>query len=298
MLGLDEIVQVNRREGPFSGKGEKIQKVSVIMAILISHDMLEEKRGALKALCNFEMIITQFFIMSNILGPDPGGFQQLHRVHQFSIKAEISRILKITVLHLFSLPGGVAVMIDVFIIVGALPEADIINDQFEVALHRLSDRCQVFELTVNVLVNDNFLHPHVFVLERFSHRIDPRRGGDFHLQAGKTFSDQIDQIRSPQRYGICAGAVNPVEKLHELSIALFRILKISKAGSIEEVGKFQFSGMAGFDIILYVFPVDLRKDKTRPGSADNIEREFAKETIYRSPMNGIEKFNIPVGSNP
>jgi hypothetical protein len=50
------------------------------------------------------MFIAHGFIVADILGPDPGRFQQLHRVHQFSIKAKISRILKITVLLLLSLP--------------------------------------------------------------------------------------------------------------------------------------------------------------------------------------------------
>jgi len=49
------------------------------------------------------MLIAHGFIVADILGPDPGRFLQLHRVHHFSVKAKISD-MKITVLLLPSLP--------------------------------------------------------------------------------------------------------------------------------------------------------------------------------------------------
>jgi hypothetical protein len=102
--------------------------------------MLEKERGLLKSLRDLEMLIADRFVMGNILWPYPGGFQELHRVGQFPVEAEVTRVLEITVVLFFSLPGGVAIMIDVLVIVGTLPEADIVDDQFEIAFDNLTDR--------------------------------------------------------------------------------------------------------------------------------------------------------------
>ena len=131
MLGLDEIFEVNRGEGPFPRKGKEVQEIPIIAPVFISPDMFEEERGPLKSLSDFEMIITDRFIMRDILWPDPGGFQEFHRVRQFSVEAEVAGILEIAVLILFSLPRGMAIMIDMFEVVGTLPEADVVDDQFQ-----------------------------------------------------------------------------------------------------------------------------------------------------------------------
>src|SRR4030042_4543249 len=102
--------------------------------------MFEKKRGAFKTLCDFEMIVAQILIVANIFRPNPGRVQKLHRVHQFSVKAEITRILKVAILILFSFSRGMTVMVDVLIIIGTLPEADIIDDQFEIAFYCFSYR--------------------------------------------------------------------------------------------------------------------------------------------------------------
>ena len=70
-------------------------------------------------------------------------------------------------------------------------------------------------------------------------------------------------------------------------VTLFRILKISKTGSIEEIAKFQSSIVTGFDIILYIFSIYPGKDKTGSRSADNIKREFAEKSIHGCPFHGI-----------
>jgi hypothetical protein len=140
VLWFDEIFKVNRREGPFPGQGKEIQKVSIVTAVLIGFHMLEKERGPLETLRNFEMLVSDRFIMGNILWPYPGRFQKLYRVGQFPVKAEVTRILEITVVLFFSLPGGVAIMIDMFVIVGTLPEADIVDDQFEITLDSFPDR--------------------------------------------------------------------------------------------------------------------------------------------------------------
>jgi hypothetical protein len=181
MLGLDKIFQMDRGESPLSGKGEEVQEVSVIPAIFIDPDIFKEKRSSLKTLCDFETLIADGFVVLDILRPDPGRLQEFHRVGQFSVKAEISRILKITVLLFLSLPRGMAIVIDVFVIVGALPEADIIDDQFQMTLHRFPDRFEGLELPVDVFINDNFFHPHVFILEGLPYCVDPRGGRDFYF---------------------------------------------------------------------------------------------------------------------
>jgi hypothetical protein len=102
--------------------------------------MLEKERGLLESLSDFEMLITDRFIMGNILWPYPGRFQKLYRVSQLPVKAEVTRILEITVVIFFSLPGGVAIMINMFVIVGTLPEADVVDNQFEITPDGFPDR--------------------------------------------------------------------------------------------------------------------------------------------------------------
>ena len=46
--------------------------------------------------------VSWYFNMRQIRS-DPGGFEKFHWVHQFSVKTEVSRVLKITILILFSL---------------------------------------------------------------------------------------------------------------------------------------------------------------------------------------------------
>jgi len=140
MLWFDEIFEVNRCEGPFPWQGKEVQEISVVTAVLISFHMLEKERGLLESLRDFEMLVPDPFIMGNIFWPYPGRFQKLYRVGQFPVKAEVTWILEITVVLFFSLPGGVAIMIDMFVIVGTLPEADVVDDQFEIALDGLPDR--------------------------------------------------------------------------------------------------------------------------------------------------------------
>jgi hypothetical protein len=140
MLWFDEIFEVNRGKGPFPWQGKEVQEISVVTAVLISFHMLEKERGLLESLRDFEMLITDGFVMGNIFWTYPGRFQKLYGVGQFPVKAEVTRILEITVVIFFSLPGGMAIMIDMFVIVGTLPEADIVDDQFEIALDGLPDR--------------------------------------------------------------------------------------------------------------------------------------------------------------
>jgi hypothetical protein len=102
--------------------------------------MLEKERGLLKSLGDFEMLVADRFIMGDILWSYPGRFQKLYRVGQFPVKAEVTRILEITVILFLSLPGGVTIMIDMFVIIGTLPEADVVDDQFEIAPDSLPDR--------------------------------------------------------------------------------------------------------------------------------------------------------------
>ena len=94
------------------------------------------------------------------------------------------------------LPGGMAIVIDMFIIVGALPEADIVDDQFQIALHRLSDGLEGLEFPVDVFIDDDLLNAHVLILKGLPHRVDPGCGGDLDLQTGKAFSHQIDEVRN------------------------------------------------------------------------------------------------------
>ncbi len=56
--------------------------------------------------------------------------------------------------------------------------------------------------------------------------------------------------------------------------------------------------MAGVDVTLDMFPVDLREYKSRPCTSHYIKRKFSKEGVYRCPLKGIEKREVPVGSHP
>jgi hypothetical protein len=179
------------------------------------------------------------------------------------------------------------IVVDVLIIVRALPEADVIDDQFQMTLHRLPDRFQCFELAVDVLINDDLLHPHVFILEGLSYGIDPRGRGDFYFEARKTFSHKVDQIGHTHGHCIGPGTVDPFKKFDELSIALFGILEVSKAGSIKKIAELQPSIVASLDVCFHIPSFNLRKNKTGPCPTDNIEGEFAEESIYRCPFDSL-----------
>jgi len=116
MLRLDKIFQMDRCESSLSREGEEIQEVSLITPVLISLDMFKKEGGSFKSLRDLEMIITQIFIVGDILRPDPGRFQELYRVRQFSIKAEVTRVLKITVVILLSFAGSMAILRKMLII--------------------------------------------------------------------------------------------------------------------------------------------------------------------------------------
>jgi hypothetical protein len=217
--------------------------------------------------------------VADILRPDPGGFQELHGVHQFSVEAKVSWILKITIPIFLSLSRGMAIVIDMFIIIGALPEADVIDDQFQIALHCFSDRLQGFELTVDMLINDDFLDTHVFILKGFPYGVDPGCRGDFHLEAGKTFPRKVHEVGDTHRNRISAGMVNPFQKLNKLSIAFFRILEVSKARSIEEIAKFQSPLMAGVDVLFHILSVNLWQHETRSRPTDDIKGKLTEKSI-------------------
>jgi hypothetical protein len=108
-----------------------------------------------------------------------------------------------------------------------------------------------------MFVDDNFLNAHVLVLEGFPDGIDAGRGGDLHLQTGKTFFYKIDEVREANRDCIRSGLINPFQKFDELSIPFLGVLKVSEAGGIEQVTEFQASLMAGLDVTPDIVSVDL-----------------------------------------
>jgi len=94
-------------------------------------------------------------------------------------------------------------MINMLVIVGTLPEADIVDDQFEITLDGLSDGLQSLEFTVDMFVNDDFLDSHIFILLGLSDRIDTGCRGDLHFKAGNSFSHQVDEIGHTDGDRIC-----------------------------------------------------------------------------------------------
>ena len=181
----------------------------------------------------------------------------------------------------FAKPRGMAVVIDMFVIIRALPEADIIEDQFQIAFHRFSDCVKGPELAVDVLVNDYFLHAHVFVLKGFPHGIDPRGRGDLDFETRETCPHQFDQVRKTDGDRIRAGMIDPFQKIDELCVAFFRIFEIAETGRIDKIAKFQSPIVAGLDVIFYIFPVYLGKNEARSCPSDDIEREFAEKSVDR-----------------
>jgi hypothetical protein len=135
-----------------------------------------------------------------------------------------------------------------------------------------------------MFVDDDLLNAHVLVLKGFPDRIDASRGGDLHLQTGKAFSYKIDEVRDTNRDRIRSGLINPLQKLDELSISFFGILKVSEAGGIEQVAEFQPSLMAGLDISPDMVSVDLREDKSRSCASHHVKGEFAEEGIDGCPF--------------
>ena len=134
-------------------------------AILIGLDVLKKERGPFESLRDFEMVVAQLFIVTEVFRPDPRRFEKLHGIHQFSVEAEIARILEVAVLLFFSRPRSVTIVVDVFKIIRTLPEANIVDNELEVASHRLSDRLKGLKFTVDVLIDDDLFHPHLFHTE-------------------------------------------------------------------------------------------------------------------------------------
>jgi hypothetical protein len=108
------------------------------------------------------------------------------------MKAEVTRILEIAGLTFFSFPGGMAIVVHMLEIVWTLPEADIVNDQFKVTFHCLSDGFKGFKFTIDMLIDDDFLNPHILVLKGLSDSIDPGCGRDFDVEAGKPLPYKVD----------------------------------------------------------------------------------------------------------
>jgi hypothetical protein len=285
-------------ESPSSREREKIQDISVIAPVFIDPDVFKEKRSSFKSLRDFEMLVSDGLIVMDILGPYPWRFQKLYRVRQFSVKAEISWILEVACLVFFAAPRGMAVVIDMFVVIRTLPQADIIQNQLQIALHGLADRFKGFELTVDMLIDDDFFHAHVFVLQGFSHGIDPGGSRDLDFEARKTRPHKLDQVGKADGHRIGARMVNPFQEVDELCVTFFRIFEVAKTGGINKIAEFQSSIMTGLDVIFYIFPVYLWKNEARPCPSDDIERKFAKESVHGCPLNGIQEGNIPVGSNP
>jgi hypothetical protein len=191
-----------------------------------------------------------------------------------------------------------AIVIDVLVVVGTLPEADVIDDQFQMTLHRFPDRLQGLEFPVDMLVNDDFFYPHVFILESFSYCVDPRGGGDLYFEARKTLSHEVDQIGNAHGHSIGPGSVDPFKKLDQLSIAFLGILEVSETRGVEEIAELQPSIVAGLDVRFHILSFDLRKNKPGPCPTDNIKRELAEKSIYGCPFDGVQEGNIPVGTHP
>jgi hypothetical protein len=191
-----------------------------------------------------------------------------------------------------------AIVIDVLVIIRTLPKANIIDDQFQVALDCSSDCLKGLEFSVGVLINDDLLHTHGFVLKGLSHGIDTGSGGGFHFKARETFPDQIDEIGHANDDRVCTRLIDPFEKPNELSITLSRILEISKTGGVEQITKLQPIFVTDLNISYHIISIDLRQNKTGSCSSHHIEREFAEEGIHGCPFEVFDKREIPIGSHP
>lgn len=185
-------------------------------------------------------------------------------------------------------------MIHMFEIIGALPETDVVDDQFQITLHGLPDGFEVLKFPVDMFINDDLFHAHVFILEGLSDRVDPGYCGDLDLETWEAFSHQIDKVGNPDGDRISPRFVNPFDELDQLSIAFSGILEISEAGSIEEITELQAFFMTGVDITLDVIAIDLGQDKARPCSSHDVEGKLAKEGIDRGSLEGIDQGKIPV----
>src|SRR5512143_1015163 len=148
-------------------------------------------------------------------------------------------------------------------------------------LYRFPDRFECFELPVDMLINDDFLYPHVFILEGLSNRVDPGDRRHFYFEARETFSHEIDHVGNAHRHRIGPGSVDPFEKLDQLPVAFLGILEVSETGGVEEIAELQSPIVAGPDIGFHIRSLDLRKDKPGPCPADNIKRKLAEKSIYR-----------------
>ncbi len=189
-------------------------------------------------------------------------------------------------------------MIDVFKVIRTLPEADVIDNQFQVTFHRFPDGLQSLEFPVDVLIDDDLFYPHFLILDGLPDRIDPGRRRDFDFQPWEAFSHEIDEVGDTHRHRVGPRFIDPFEKLDQLSVTLPGVLEVSKARSIEKVAKLQAFFVAGPDIPFDIIAVDLRQDKAGPCPTHDIEGEFPEEGIDRCSLEGIDQAKIPVRSNP
>jgi hypothetical protein len=140
-----------------------------------------------------------------------------------------------------------------------------------------------------MLIDDDLLDPHLFILEGLSHRVDPGGGGDLYLEAGETFPHEIDEVRDAEGDSVRPRLIDPLKKFDQLSVTLFGILEVSDARSVQEVTEFQAIFVAGPDESLHIISIYLGQDKTGSCSSNNIEGEFTEESIDRCPFESFRK---------
>ncbi len=104
MFRLDEVFEMDRCKGALSRKRKKIEEISVITPALVCLHVFEEKGCALEPLGDFEMVITDILVMGKVLGPDPGRLEEFDGFRQFAVKAEVTRVLEVTVRLLLAFP--------------------------------------------------------------------------------------------------------------------------------------------------------------------------------------------------
>ncbi len=173
-----------------------------------------------------------------------------------------------------------AIVVDMFVIIRTLPEADIVDNELQVAAHSVSYRLQGFELTIDMLIDNDLLDSHRFILKGLPHGINPGRGGDLDLEARKTFPHEIDEVRDAHGDRIRAGLVDPFQKVNQLSITFSGVLQVSKTGGVQQVAEFQPSFVAGPYVSLHIFSIHLGQDKPGSRSPHNIEGKFPEEGIH------------------
>ena len=129
-------------------------------------------------------------------------------------------------------------------LVGAVMQAAGVGNELQLAADRLPYGRKGVKITVDVLVNHEFIDPHILVLLGTVHRVDPTYAGCLDLDPGQDLSYQMCHIGKTYCDNVNLDGPDPFQKLSDLAVSFTGIMNIVKnfydstVGCVSSVDRF------------------------------------------------------------